>query len=100
MNVDLAKAHEAIRRCRALRDKGTIEAILRGEFHSHLRSIFYKIGDAHWINHYGEGAEARTKVSITGGATANRFIDNLIGSTTVEYEADLRIAVKHNEGFG
>jgi hypothetical protein len=35
----------------------------------------------------------------TDGATAARFIDNLIGSTTIEYEADLRIPAKRQEGF-
>ncbi|XOZ32173.1 N-6 DNA methylase [Halomonadaceae bacterium KBTZ08] len=100
MSVDLYQACEALRRCRGLRERGVAEAVLRGEFQSWLRRIFPEQEDQHWLNHYGEGAEAHAKVGVTGGATANRFIDNLIGSTTIEYEADLRIAAKRNEGFG
>nr|WP_145924098.1 hypothetical protein [Halomonas elongata] len=77
-----------------------MEAVLRGEFQSWLRRIFPSQEDEHWLNHYGEGAEARAQVGIAGGVAANRFIDNLIGSTTIEYEADLRIAAKRDEGFG
>ncbi|MBK1696623.1 N-6 DNA methylase [Rhodovibrio salinarum] len=100
MSADLTQVREAIGRCRALRDKGVVEAVLRGEFQSRLRRIFPDPEDESWINHYGEGAEAHTKVGIAGGAAANRFIDNLIGSTTIEYEADLRIPAKRDEGFG
>lgn len=99
MNADLNQAREAIRRCRALRDNGAVEAVLRGEFQSHLRRIFYEPQDERWINHYGEGAEAHTIIGTGDGAVANRFIDNLIGSTTIEFEADLRITAKRTEGF-
>ncbi len=99
MSADLSKAREAIGRCRALREKGVVEAVLRGEFQSRLRSIFPDSDDERWINHYGEGAEAHTKVATGGGPAANRFIDNLIGSTTIEYEADLRVTAKRDEGF-
>lgn len=100
MSADVNQAREAILRCRALRQKGAVEAVLRGEFQSWLRRIFPDAGDERWINHYGEGAEAHAKVGVAGGALANRFIDNLIGSTTIEYEADLRIPAKREEGFG
>ena len=100
MIADVAQASEAIRRCRSLRDAGKVEAVLRGEFHSHLRLIFQSPEDIGWINHYSEGAEAHTKVGKTGGKTADRFIDNLVGSTTIEYEADLRIKAKRDEGYG
>ena len=36
---------------------------------------------------------------MVSGKSADRFIDNLIGSTTIEYEADLRIPAKRVEGF-
>lgn len=100
MSADLAQAREAMARCRGLRQKGVVEAVLRGEFQSRLRRIFPDPDDQRWINHYGEGAEAHTKVGVAGGAAADRFIDNLIGSTTIEYEADLRVAAKREEGYG
>ena len=76
-----------------------MEAVLRSEFHSRLRLMFPDQGDETWINHYGEGTEARTIVGLAQGRVANRFIDNLVGSTTIEYESDLRIAAKREEGF-
>ncbi|MET4808126.1 hypothetical protein [Limibacillus sp. MBR-115] len=100
MSADLDQAREAIVRCRGLRQNGVVEAVLRGEFQSRLRRIFPGADDEGWINHYGEGAEAHTKVGVAGGRAADRFIDNLIGSTTIEYEADLRIAAKREEGYG
>ena len=99
MSADRAQAREAIRRCREIRDSGKVEAVLRGEFQSRLRLIFPAPEDETWINHYSEGTEAHTKVGQAGGGIASRFIDNLIGSTTIEYEADLRVPAKRDEGF-
>ncbi|MAM59025.1 MAG: hypothetical protein CMN25_17060 [Salinicola sp.] len=99
MSADLYQAREAIRRCYGLRERGVVEAVLRGEFQSWLRRIFSEAEDQRWLNHYGEGAEAHAKVGVAAGVVANRFIDNLIGSTTIEYEADLRINAKYDEGF-
>ena len=100
MSDDIAQAQEAIRRCRELRQARSVEAVLRSEFHSRLRLIFTDRGDERWINHYGEGTEAGTKVGQAEGGVANRFIDNLVGSTTIEYEPDLRIAARRDEGLG
>jgi len=99
MEGDIAHANEAIRRCRELREAGKAEAVLRSEFVSRLRLIFPQTEDESWINHYSAGTEAHTKVGTTGGKTADRFIDNLVGSTTIEYELDLRIQAKRDEGF-
>ena len=99
MTADIAQAREAIRRCREMRDAGKVEAVLRGEFQSWLRLIFPAAENESWINNYNEGTEAHTKVGQAGGDTANRFIDNLVGSTTIEYEADLRVPAKRAEGF-
>ena len=99
MNEDIAQARETIRRCRELRQAGSVEAVLRGEFHSRLRLMFGDQGDERWINHYSEGTEAGTKIGQAEGGVANRFIDNLVGSTTIEYESDLRIAAKRELGL-
>ena len=100
MTADTAQAKETIRRCREFRDAGKPEAVLRSEIQSRLRLMFPAPEDETWINHYSSGAEAHTKVSTASGKAAHRFIDNLIGSTTIEYEADLRIPAKRDEGFG
>ena len=99
MNEDIGQAREAIRRCRELRQASSVEAVLRSEFHSRLRLMFPDQGDEAWINHYGEGTEAGTKVGIASGGIVNRFIDNLVGSTTIEYESDLRVRAKRYEGL-
>ena len=97
-DLDLTQAMEAIRRSREHRDAGRSEAVLRAELDSRLRLIFPSPRDEAWINHYTVGAEARTRVGI-GSGTANRFIDNLIGATTIEYEPDLRIEARYRNGL-
>jgi methylase of polypeptide subunit release factors len=99
MNENKEQARETIRRCRALRDAGSVEAVLRSEVQSALRVMFPAADDQTWINHYVEGAESHTKIGKAGGTIADRFIDNLIGSTTIEYESDLRNQGKRDEGF-
>lgn len=98
MRGDLAQARELIRRCRELREAGNLEAVLRSEFQSRLRLIFREPDDESWINHYSAGTEARTTVGTTAGETASRFIDNLVGLTTIEYEPDLRVPTKRDQG--
>ena len=100
MTGEIGQTRELIRRCLQLRESNVNEAVLRSEIVSRLRLIFTQPEDESWINHYSRGTEARTSVRLTNGATARRFIDNLVGSTTIEYEADLRIPAKNLEGYG
>src|ERR1017187_9530385 len=99
MTTDVTQAKETIRRCREFREAGRPEAVLRSEIQSRLRLIFPSPEDESWINHYSAGAEAHTKVALAGGKVTNRCSDNLVGSTTNEYEADLRVLAKRDEGF-
>ena len=99
MDANVAQARELIRRCRQLRDAGKIEAVLRSEFVSHLRVIFASDDDVSWINQYSVGTEAHIKVGTRTGKVAARFIDNLVGATSIEYESDLRIRVKRETGY-
>ena len=99
MNGNLSQAQAAIRRCIALRSQGANEATLRAELHSRLRSIFPDAADESWINHYGEGSEAHTKLGRPDGKAVSRFIDNLVGYTPIEYKADLRVSERHDEGL-
>jgi len=100
MPADVDAACRCIARCIQLRDEGKAEAVLRSEFVSWLRSIFPDTQDASWVNHYSEGTEAATQIGHGDGTTSNRFIDNLIRSTTIEYEADLRQQSRFRDGYG
>jgi methylase of polypeptide subunit release factors len=99
MTANIGQARETIRRCIALREAGKAEAVLRSELQSGLRVIFPSAQDKQWIDHYVEGTEVLTKIAKAGGVEAARFIDNLVGSTTVEYESDLRNIAKRDVGF-
>src|SRR3546814_17204863 len=85
-------------RCRMLRDAGHVEAVLRSEFQGRLRLMFPDTAHETWINNYTEGTEAHTKVGTGSGKAASRFIDNLVGSNTIEYESDLRNTAKRDTG--
>src|SRR5690606_36967734 len=99
MTADIARSRETIGRCRMLRNSGRVEAVLRSEFQGRLRLMFPNDAHEAWINNYTEGAEAHTKVGVGAGKAASRFIDNLVGSTTIEYESDLRIVTKRDTGY-
>ncbi len=99
MSADIDNIRQAIARGRMLRDAGHVEAVLRSELQGRLRLMFPEISHVSWINNYTEGAEAHTKVGVASGKAASRFIDNLVGSTTIEYECDLRIMTKRDTGY-
>ncbi|MGE0252973.1 MAG: N-6 DNA methylase [Alphaproteobacteria bacterium] len=99
MTADIARISETIARCRMLRDARHVEAVLRSEFTGRLRLMFPDTANETWINNYTEGTEAHTKVGTASGKAASRFIDNLVGSTTIEYESDLRNTVKRDIGY-
>ncbi len=99
MTANVAEAQELIRRCRNLRYTGESESVLRSEVLSRLRVVFGQPEDDAWVSRYSTGTEAHTVVGQAGGSTASRFIDNLVGATTIEYESDLRVTSKRNEGL-
>ena len=99
MTIDIAQIRETIGRCLSLRDAGHVEAVLRSELVGRLRLMFPDIAKETWINGYIEGAESHTKVETPKGGAASRFIDNLVGSTTIEYKADLRKTAEHDKAF-
>ena len=100
MTADIVRIRETIARCRMLRDASHVEAVLRSEFVGRLRLMFPDTTHETWINNYTEGTEAHTKVGTGSGKAASRFIDNLVGSTTIEYESDLRNTAKRDTGYG
>ena len=97
MAANIDQARELILRCNTFRDGGKPESVLRSEFQSRLRQVFPGTEDEAWVNHYSAGTEAHAQIVNAGGGTASRFIDNLLGATSVEYKADLRVASRLEE---
>jgi methylase of polypeptide subunit release factors len=92
-------ARDLITRCSQLRDAGKAEAVLIAEFQSRLRTVFPDPADETWVNHYSEGTETHAHVGTVNGKTASRFIDELIHSTVIEYEPDLRVKSRRDGGY-
>jgi hypothetical protein len=99
MPDQIESAKQMISRCRRLRDEGRSEAVLRSELASRLRQVFPNQEDHLWIDHYTEGEEAATRVGRSGGGTSQGFIDTLVRSTVVEYEPDLRLDARRDQGY-
>lgn len=95
----LVAACEMLARCLRHREQGHSEAVLRSEFTSWLRRVFPDPQDTAWVNHYTEGAEAAVRVGSSDGQTRQGFIDNLVRSTVIEYEADLRQEATWRQGY-
>lgn len=64
-----------------------------------MRQIFPEAADQSWIDNYTEGTEALTRIPNQDGGVSPRFIDNLIRSTVIEYEPDLRLETRWNQGY-
>lgn len=92
-------ARQLLTRCIRFRNEGRNEAVLRQEFTSWLRQVFPNPLDNAWVNHYTEGSEAGTHIARAGGGVSQRFIDNLIRSTAIEYESDLRQHSRWEQGY-
>ncbi len=99
MTSRLEAAKHLIYRCLRLRNEGKPEAVLRSELSSRLRQMFPDKNDELWVNHYTEGTEAATRIARRDGGLSNRFVDNLVRSTVIEYEPDLRIAYRWRQGY-
>ena len=97
MTWSIPSAQDVLARTIQLRRDGQNEAVLRGELQSWLRRVFPDAKDQAWVNHYSEGAEAHMRVEVAG-RLAHRFVDTLVRSTVIEYEADLRMAAKFHHG--
>lgn len=73
------------------------EQRVRDSFTSRLRSMFPNIPQ--WVEEHIVGGEAAVKTTINEEARVG-FVDNLVGLTAIEYEANLNIEAKFKEGFG
>ena len=97
MTWSVRSAQALLARAIRLRRDGRNEAVLRGEFQSWLRQVFPDDEDRAWVNHYSEGAEMHTRVAV-GGRLTHRFVDTLVRSTVIEYEADLGLPARFDHG--
>jgi len=75
--------------------QGKNEQVIRDHFTSHLRILFPAIPK--WVTDHVLGGEAALKTHKESKESTG-FVDNLIGLTAIEYESDLLIQSKFNEG--
>jgi len=77
-------------------DQSVKESNIRHSFTSYLRLIFPST--PWWVEDHISRGESNSPYSV-GGKSTTGFADNLVGSTAIEYEADLENGVKFEEGF-
>lgn len=91
MTCDMEKAAEYLREARRLMSAGASEAPLRKKLEQYLPLIFPDM--PWWVKVHAEGAEKHTKF-VKSGSLSHGFVDTLVGSTSIEYEANLQVAGK------
>lgn len=72
------------------------EHVIRDNFTSYLARIYPE--PPSWVNQHIVGGESVARFARSGKERRG-FIDNLVGLTVIEYERDLRISEKFNEGY-
>lgn len=77
-------------------EAGNNEQVIRDHFTSNLHSLFP--GAPSWIAEHVRGGEAALKIIRDEKASVG-FVDNLIGLTPIEYEANLLDGRKFSEGL-
>ncbi|MBU1685256.1 hypothetical protein KJ662_03310 [Patescibacteria group bacterium] len=97
-NTQLIATQELIKQSLYFRERGDKERKLRDVFLSHLRTIFNDDRDTNWVNHFAVGGEHHIKILDSKGNEKDRFIDNLVNSTEIEFEKDLRTKHSWDDG--
>lgn len=90
-------AKECLREAIALMARGAVEDVVRHNFTSHIYRMFPD--RPRWSQRHIEGGEAGVRF-VRGGVSHRGFVDNLVDSTAIEYEANLTVQTKFNTGFG
>lgn len=96
MQFNLDIAQECIRESIKLIQNGRNEQVIRDSFTSYLRNIFPDTPK--WINRHITGSEAAVKIHKDGRKSTG-FVDNLIDLTAIEYESNLKLQAKFDEGY-
>lgn len=92
----IAQAKEFITQAKSLIDNGAIEARVRENFTSYLRTMFPP--DTKWVDEHIRHGEERVRLN-RNGVTVTGFIDNCIANTAIEYEKNLNIQAVFQEGY-
>jgi hypothetical protein len=91
----IEKAKECILKSNRLIGEGRNEHVIRESFCSYLRLLFPE--SPSWVERHIEGGEA-LNIHEREGRERSGFVDNLVGNTVIEYESNLTIPAKFNEG--
>ena len=92
----IAQAKEFITQANSLIDNGAIEARVRENFTSYLRTMFPP--NTKWVDEHIRHSEERVRLN-RNGVTVTGFIDNCIANTAIEYERNLNIQSVFQEGY-
>jgi hypothetical protein len=90
-------ATDYLRQALLLMDRGASEDVIRSNFTSYIYRVFPD--RPRWAQRHVEGSEAQARFS-RGGAVHRGFVDNLVDSTAIEYEANLTIQSNFDTGYG
>jgi hypothetical protein len=72
------------------------EQAIRDSFTSYLRRIFPD--HPSWVIRHIQGSESAVRIS-KANKTSTGFVDNLVDLTAIEYEGNLSIRAKYEEGY-
>lgn len=92
----IAQTKEFITQAKSLIDNGAIEARVRENFTSYLRTMFPH--DTKWVDEHIKHGEEHVRLN-RHGVTVSGFIDNCIANTAIEYEKNLNIQSVFQEGY-
>lgn len=92
----IAQTKEFITQANSLVSSGAIEARVRENFASYLRTMFPP--NTKWVDEYIKHGEEHVRLN-RHGVTVSGFIDNCIANTAIEYEKNLNIQSVFQEGY-
>ena len=97
LTPDLKVAVDCLKEAVRLIGNGQKEDVLRHSLTDHMARMFTP--RPWWVGGHVRGSEANAAFAESGKKRRG-FIDNLVGLTAIEYEADLTKRNKFDEGFG
>ena len=92
----IAQTKEFITQAMSLINSGAIEARVRENFASYLRTMFPP--NTKWVDEHIKHGEEHVRLN-RHGVTVSGFIDNCIANTAIEYEKNLNIQTVFQEGY-
>lgn len=92
----ITQTKEFISQAKSLIANGAIEARVRENFASYLRTMFPP--NTKWVDEHIKHGEEHVRLN-RHGVTVSGFIDNCIANTAIEYEKNLNIHTVFQEGY-